>query len=99
MAKVQEYLNNSYNYFGKKFLNLDKRVFRYQTRGNCKDRFIYHKEKVYGLELLMTLVENGNDKIHVKGLIWFVVICGGYERVIVKCVRRYSGKCSKRKDR
>ena len=44
-AEVQDYLNKSYNYFGKKFCNVDKHVFDIKQR--LTNRFVHYKEKIW----------------------------------------------------
>jgi DNA polymerase elongation subunit (family B) len=65
-AEVQDYLNNSYNYFGKKFLNLDKHVFDIKQEVIAKTGLFITKKR-YGLRIINDAGRKC-DKIHVKGL-------------------------------
>ena len=65
-AEVQDYLNNSYNYYGKKFLNLDKHVFDIKQEVIAKTGLFITKKR-YGLRIINDAGRKC-DKIHVKGL-------------------------------
>ena len=64
--EVQLYLNNSYDYFGKKFCNLDKHRFDIKQEVIAKSGLFVTKKR-YGLKIIN---DNGKkvDKMMVKGL-------------------------------
>ena len=64
--EVQSYLNNSYDYFGKKFCNLDKHRFDIKQEVIAKSGLFVTKKR-YGLKIIN---DNGKkvNKLMVKGL-------------------------------
>jgi len=65
-GEVQDFLNKSYDYFGKKFLNLDKHVFDIKQEVIAKTGLFITKKR-YGLRIINDAGRKC-DKIHVKGL-------------------------------
>ena len=65
-AEVQDYLNQRYNYFAKKFLNIDKHVFDIKQEVIAKTGLFITKKR-YGLKIINDAGRKVN-KIHVKGL-------------------------------
>jgi len=65
-AEVQDYLNVSYDYFAKKFLNIDKHVFDIKQEVVAKTGLFITKKR-YGLRIINDAGRKC-DKIHVKGL-------------------------------
>ena len=65
-GEVQDYLNQSYNYFAKKFLNIDKHVFDIKQEVIAKTGLFITKKR-YGLKIINDAGRKVN-KIHVKGL-------------------------------
>ena len=65
-GEVQVYLNQSYNYFAKKFLNLDEHVFDIKQEVIAKSGLFITKKR-YGLRIINDAGRKVN-KIHVKGL-------------------------------
>jgi DNA polymerase elongation subunit (family B) len=65
-SEVQEYLNNSYHYFAKKFLNIDEHVFDIKQEVIAKTGLFITKKR-YGLKIINDAGRKVN-KIHVKGL-------------------------------
>ena len=65
-AEVQDYLNKSYDYFGKKFCNVDKHVFDIKQEVIAKSGLFITKKR-YGLRIINDAGRKVN-KIHVKGL-------------------------------
>ena len=65
-GEVQDYLNQSYNYFEKKFLNLDEHVFDIKQEVIAKSGLFITKKR-YGLRIINDAGRKVN-KIHVKGL-------------------------------
>jgi DNA polymerase elongation subunit (family B) len=65
-AEVQDYLNESYNYFAKKFLNIDEHVFDIKQEVVAKTGLFITKKR-YGLRIINDAGRKC-DKIHVKGL-------------------------------
>ena len=65
-GEVQDYLNQSYNYFAKKFLNLDEHVFDIKQEVIAKSGLFITKKR-YGLRIINDAGRKVN-KIHVKGL-------------------------------
>ena len=65
-TEVQEYLNNSYDYFAKKFCNLDKHRFEIKQELIAKSGLFVTKKR-YGLKIIN---DNGKkvNKLMVKGL-------------------------------
>jgi len=65
-SEVQEYLNNSYNFFAKKFCNLDKHRFDIKQEVIAKSGLFVTKKR-YGLKIIN---DNGKkvDKMMIKGL-------------------------------
>ena len=64
--ELQTYLNKSYDYFGKKFLNLDKHRFEIKQELIAKSGLFIVKKR-YGMKIIN---DNGVkvNKLHVKGL-------------------------------
>ena len=64
--EMQTYLNKSYDYFGKKFLNLDKHRFEIKQELIAKSGLFIVKKR-YGMKIIN---DNGVkvNKLHVKGL-------------------------------
>ena len=64
--EMQTYLNKSYDYFAKKFLNLDKHRFEIKQELIAKSRLFIVKKR-YGMKIIN---DNGVkvNKLHVKGL-------------------------------
>ena len=64
--EMQKYLNKSYDYFGKKFLNLDKHRFEIKQELIAKSGLFIVKKR-YGMKIIN---DNGVkvNKLHVKGL-------------------------------
>jgi len=65
-SEVQDYLNKSYDYFSKKFLNVDKHVFDIKQEVIAKTGLFIVKKR-YGLKIINDAGRKVN-KIHVKGL-------------------------------
>ena len=65
-AEVQDYLNVSYDYFAKKFCNIDKHVFDIKQEVIAKSGLFITKKR-YGLRIINDAGRKVN-KIHVKGL-------------------------------
>jgi len=65
-SEVQDYLNNSYDFFSKKFLNVDKHVFDIKQEVIAKTGLFIVKKR-YGLKIINDAGRKVN-KIHVKGL-------------------------------
>ena len=65
-GEVQDYLNQSYNYFAKKFLNIDEHVFDIKQEVIAKTGLFITKKR-YGLKIINDAGRKVN-KIHVKGL-------------------------------
>jgi len=65
-AEVQDYLNQSYNYFAKKFLNIDEHVFDIKQEVIAKSGLFITKKR-YGLRIINDAGRKVN-KTHVKGL-------------------------------
>ena len=65
-AEVQDYLNKSYDYFGKKFCNVDKHVFDIKQEVVAKTGLFITKKR-YGLRIINDAGRKVN-KTHVKGL-------------------------------
>ena len=65
-SEVQDYLNKSYDYFAKKFLNIDKHVFDIKQEVVAKTGLFIVKKR-YGLKIINDAGRKVN-KIHVKGL-------------------------------
>jgi DNA polymerase elongation subunit (family B) len=65
-AEVQDYLNKSYDYFAKKFCNIDKHVFDIKQEVIAKSGLFITKKR-YGLRIINDAGRKVN-KIHVKGL-------------------------------
>ena len=65
-AEVQDYLNLSYDYFAKKFCNIDKHVFDIKQEVIAKSG-LFITNKRYGLRIINDAGRKVN-KIHVKGL-------------------------------
>jgi len=65
-GEVQDYLNESYNYFAKKFLNIDEHVFDIKQEVIAKTGLFITKKR-YGLRIINDAGRKVN-KIHVKGL-------------------------------
>jgi DNA polymerase elongation subunit (family B) len=65
-AEVQDYLNESYNYFAKKFCNIDKHVFDIKQEVIAKTGLFITKKR-YGLRIINDAGRKVN-KTHVKGL-------------------------------
>ena len=65
-AEVQDYLNKSYDYFGKKFCNVSKHVFDIKQEVIAKTGLFITKKR-YGLRIINDAGRKVN-KIHVKGL-------------------------------
>jgi DNA polymerase elongation subunit (family B) len=65
-SEVQEYLNESYNFFAKKFLNIDDHVFDIKQEVVAKSGLFITKKR-YGLRIINDAGRKVN-KIHVKGL-------------------------------
>ena len=65
-SEVQDYLNKSYDYFAKKFLNIDKHVFDIKQEVVAKTGLFITKKR-YGLKIINDAGRKVN-KIHVKGL-------------------------------
>jgi len=65
-GEVQEFLNNSYNYFAKKFCNIDEHVFDIKQEVIAKSGLFITKKR-YGLRIINDAGRKVN-KIHVKGL-------------------------------
>ena len=65
-AEVQDYLNESYNYFAKKFCNIDKHVFDIKQEVVAKTGLFITKKR-YGLRIINDAGRKVN-KTHVKGL-------------------------------
>jgi DNA polymerase elongation subunit (family B) len=65
-AEVQDYLNESYNYFAKKFCNVDKHVFDIKQEVIAKTGLFITKKR-YGLRIINDAGRKVN-KTHVKGL-------------------------------
>ncbi len=65
-GEVQDYLNQSYNYFAKKFLNIDEHVFDIKQEVIAKTGLFITKKR-YGLRIINDAGRKVN-KIHVKGL-------------------------------
>jgi len=66
VSEIQDYVNNSYNYFAKKFLNIDKHWFKIKQELIAKSGFFITKKR-YGLQIID---KNGIkvNEIYVKGL-------------------------------
>ena len=65
-AEVQDYLNESYNYFAKKFCNIDEHVFDIKQEVIAKTGLFITKKR-YGLRIINDAGRKVN-KTHVKGL-------------------------------
>ena len=65
-GEVQDYLNKSYDYFAKKFLNVDKHEFDIKQEVIAKTGLFITKKR-YGLKIINDAGRKVN-KIHVKGL-------------------------------
>ena len=65
-SEVQDYLNKSYDFFSKKFLNVDKHVFDIKQEVIAKTGLFIVKKR-YGLKIINDAGRKVN-KIHVKGL-------------------------------
>ena len=65
-GEVQDYLNESYNYFGKKFLNVDKHEFDIKQEVIAKTGLFVTKKR-YGLRIINDAGRKVN-KTQVKGL-------------------------------
>jgi len=65
-AEVQDFLNKSYDYFGKKFCNVDKHVFDIKQEVIAKSGLFITKKR-YGLRIINDAGRKVN-KTHVKGL-------------------------------
>jgi DNA polymerase elongation subunit (family B) len=65
-AEVQDFLNKSYDYFGKKFCNVDKHVFDIKQEVIAKTGLFITKKR-YGLRIINDAGRKVN-KTHVKGL-------------------------------
>ena len=65
-AEVQDYLNKSYDYFAKKFCNIDEHVFDIKQEVVAKTGLFITKKR-YGLRIINDAGRKVN-KIHVKGL-------------------------------
>ena len=65
-AEVQDFLNKSYDYFGKKFCNVDEHVFDIKQEVIAKSGLFITKKR-YGLRIINDAGRKVN-KIHVKGL-------------------------------
>jgi DNA polymerase elongation subunit (family B) len=65
-AEVQDYLNESYNYFAKKFCNIDDHVFDIKQEVVAKTGLFITKKR-YGLRIINDAGRKVN-KTHVKGL-------------------------------
>jgi len=65
-GEVQDFLNKSYDYFGKKFCNVDKHVFDIKQEVIAKSGLFITKKR-YGLRIINDAGRKVN-KIHVKGL-------------------------------
>ena len=65
-SEVQDYLNNSYDFFSKKFLNVDKHVFDIKQEVIAKTGLFIVKKR-YGLKIINDAGRKVN-KFHVKGL-------------------------------
>jgi len=65
-SEVQDYLNESYNYFAKKFCNIDKHVFDIKQEVVAKTGLFITKKR-YGLRIINDAGRKVN-KTHVKGL-------------------------------
>ena len=65
-GEVQDFLNESYNYFAKKFLNIDDHVFDIKQEVVAKTGLFITKKR-YGLRIINDAGRKC-DKIHVKGL-------------------------------
>ena len=65
-SEVQDYLNDSYNFFAKKFLNIDEHVFDIKQEVVAKTGLFITKKR-YGLRIINDAGRKC-DKIHVKGL-------------------------------
>jgi DNA polymerase elongation subunit (family B) len=65
-SEVQDYLNQSYNYFAKKFLNINEHVFDIKQEVIAKTGLFITKKR-YGLKIINDAGRKVN-KIHVKGL-------------------------------
>ena len=65
-SEVQDYLNDSYNYFAKRFLNIDDHVFDIKQEVVAKTGLFITKKR-YGLRIINDAGRKC-DKIHVKGL-------------------------------
>ena len=65
-AEVQDYLNKSYDYFGKKFCNVDDHVFDIKQEVVAKTGLFITKKR-YGLRIINDAGRKVN-KTHVKGL-------------------------------
>jgi len=65
-GEVQDYLNKSYDYFAKKFCNIDKHVFDIKQEVIAKSGLFIMKKR-YGLRIINDAGRKVN-KIHVKGL-------------------------------
>ena len=65
-GEVQDYLNKSYDYFAKKFCNVDKHVFDIKQEVIAKSGLFITKKR-YGLRIINDAGRKVN-KIHVKGL-------------------------------
>ena len=65
-SEVQDFLNQSYNYFAKKFLNIDEHVFDIKQEVIAKTGLFITKKR-YGLRIINDAGRKVN-KIHVKGL-------------------------------
>ena len=65
-GEVQDYLNISYDYFAKKFCNIDKHVFDIKQEVIAKSGLFITKKR-YGLRIINDAGRKVN-KIHVKGL-------------------------------
>ena len=66
MREVQDYLNKSYDYFGKKFCNVTDHVFDIKQEVIAKSGLFITKKR-YGLRIINDAGRKC-DKIHVKGL-------------------------------
>ena len=65
-GEVQDYLNKSYDYFAKKFCNIDEHVFDIKQEVIAKSGLFITKKR-YGLRIINDAGRKVN-KIHVKGL-------------------------------
>jgi len=65
-GEVQDFLNESYNYFAKQFLNIDNHVFDIKQEVVAKTALFITKKR-YGLRIINDAGRKC-DKVHVKGL-------------------------------